>query len=137
MCLKKITINNTFINISFYKKQKMFQNKVAYELSSTEYSKVSVYILSLSSLNESEKQFEVYFEAEAHGSFEYPKKILNYSLLLTIMAFFEIYYTTKFMIIIMDSQQMSLNTDIYTIIIQIIWASIIFYANFFFGIVAK
>ena len=131
---KKITINNTYINISFYKKQKMFQNKVAYELSSTEYSKVSVYILSLSSLNESEKQFEVYFEAEAHGSFEYPKKILNYSLLLTIMAFFEIYYTTKFMIIIMDSQQMSLNTDIYTIIIQIIWASIIFYANFFLAL---
>ena len=131
---KKITINNTFINISFYKKQKMFHNKVTYELSSTEYSKVSVYILSLSSLNESEKQFEVYFEAEAHGSFEYPKKILNYSLLLTIMAFFEIYYTTKFMIIIMDSQQMSLNTDIYTIIIQIIWASIIFYANFFLAL---
>ena len=131
---KKITINNTYINISFYKKQKMFHNKVTYELSSTEYSKVSVYILSLSSLNESEKQFEVYFEAEAHGSFEYPKKILNYSLLLTIMAFFEIYYTTKFMIIIMDSQQMSLNTDIYTIIIQIIWASIIFYANFFLAL---
>ena len=131
---KKITINNTFINISFYKKQKMFHNKVTYELSSTEYPKVSVYILSFSSLNETEKQFEVYFEAEAHGSFEYPKKILNYSLLLTIMAFFEIYYTTKFMIIIMDSQQMSLNTDIYTIIIQIIWASIIFYANFFLAL---
>ena len=131
---KKIKINNTFLNISFYKKPKMFYNKVAYELSSTEYSKVSVYILSLSPLNESVKQFEVYFEAEAHGSFEYPNKILNYSLLLSIMAFFEIIYTTKFMILVMDNRQMSLNTDLYTTIFHIIWSSILFYANFFLAL---
>ena len=64
------------------------------------------------------KNFEVYFEAEAHGSFEYPKKILNYSIFLTLLAFIEIIYTTKFLILIVDNNQMSLNTDIYTIIIQ-------------------
>ena len=131
---KKITINNTFLNISFYKRPKMFYNQVAYELSSTEYSKLSMYILSVSPLNESIKQFEVYFEAEAHGSYEYPEKILNYSLLLTVMAFIEIIYTTKFMVLVMDSQQISLNTDLYTIIVQIIWSSIIFYANFFLAL---
>ena len=84
---KKITVNNTFINISFYKEPKMFYNQIAYELSSTDYSKISVYILSISTTDKNEKNFEVYFEAEAHGSFEYPKKILNYSILLTVIAF--------------------------------------------------
>ena len=131
---KKITVNNTFINISFYKKPKMFYNQIAYELSSTDYSKISVYILSISTTDKNEKNFEVYFEAEAHGSFEYPKKILNYSILLTVIAFIEIIYTTKFMILINDNQQISLNTDIYTIIIQIIWSSILFYANLFLAL---
>jgi len=131
---KKITVNNTFINISFYKKTKMFYNPVLYELSSTDYSKVSVYILSTPTNENNDNKFEVYFEAEAHGSYEYPKKILNYSLFLTILGFIEIIYTTKFMILIMDSQQMSLNTDIYTVIIHIIWSSILFYANFFLAL---
>ena len=131
---KKITVNNTFINISFYKKPKMFYNQIAYELSSTDYSKISVYILSISTTDKNEKNFEVFFEAEAHGSFEYPKKILNYSILLTVIAFIEIIYTTKFMILINDNQQISLNTDIYTIIIQIIWSSILFYANLFLAL---
>jgi hypothetical protein len=131
---KKITVNNTFINISFYKKPKMFYNQIVYELSSTDYSKISVYILSISTTDKNEKNFEVYFEAEAHGSFEYPKKILNYSILLTVIAFIEIIYTTKFMILINDNQQISLNTDIYTIIIQIIWSSILFYANLFLAL---
>ena len=127
---KKITINNTFINISFYKKAKNFHNNISYEFSCTDYAQVSLYILSLSTSNKNEKKFEIYFEAEAHGSFEYPKKILNYSIFLSIFAFIEIISTTKFMILINDSQQMSLNTDIYTIIIHIIWSSIIFYGNF-------
>ena len=131
---KKITLNNTFINISFYKNTKNFYNNISYEFSCTDYSKVSLYILSISPFNESEKRFEIYFEAEAHGSFEYPNKILNYSIFLTIMAFIEIIYTTKFMVLINDNQQMSINTDIYTVIIQIIWSSILFYANFFLAL---
>ena len=131
---KKITVNNTFINISFHKNTKNFYNNISYEFSCTDYSKVSLYILSISPFNESEKRFEIYFEAEAHGSFEYPNKILNYSIFLTIMAFIEIIYTTKFMILINDNQQMSINTDIYTVIIQIIWSSILFYANFFLAL---
>ena len=127
---KKITINNTFINISFYKKNKKFYNNISYEFSCTDYSQVSLYILSLSPLDKNEKKFEIYFEAEAHGSFEYPKKILNYSIFLSIFAFIEIISTTKFMLLISDSQQMALNTDIYTIIMHIIWSSILFYGNF-------
>ena len=131
---KKVTVNNTFINMSFYKISKNFYNNMSYEFSCTDYSKVSLYILSLSTSEEKEKRFEIYFEAEAHGSFEYPNKILNYSFFVTIFAIIEIIYTTKFMILINENQQMALNTDIYTIIVQIIWSSIIFYANFFLAL---
>ena len=149
---KRITVNNTFINMTFYKIAKMFYNKIYYELSSTDYSKVSIYILSKTLKNYSSdsdgknennyyndddkyiKNFEVYFEAEALGSFEYPKKILNYSIFLTLLAFIEIIYTTKFLILIVDNHQMSLNTDIYTIIIQIIWSSILCCSNFFLAV---
>ena len=151
---KKKTLNNTFINITFYKELKMFYNKMRYELSSTDYSRVSLYILSQSikrnndTVNNSNnsiidnntiaeeyvKEFEVYFEAEAHGSYSYPEKILNYSIFFSLFAYIEIIYTTKFLILVSENHQMSLNTDIYTIIIQIMWCSIICCGNFFLAL---
>ena len=149
---KKKTINNTFINITFYKELKMFYNKMKYELSSTDYSRVSLYILSQSKKNinnsannesqvknntldeEYVKEFEVYFEAEAHGSFDYPEKILNYSIIFSLFVYIEIIYTTKFLLLLSDNHQMSLNTDVYTIIIQIMWCSIICCGNFFLAL---
>ena len=124
-----------------------------YELSSTDYSKVSLYILSKSYKNktlinstnstiienltndiEYEKEFEVYFEAEAHGSYSYPEKILNYSIVFSLFAFIEIIYTTRFLVLTNENHQLSLNTDIYTIIIQIMWSSIICCGNFFLAL---
>ena len=140
---KKKTINNTFINITFYKEFKMFYNKMRYELSSTDFSKVSLYILSQSLKNktdnksndeEYEKEFEVYFEAEAHGSYSYPEKILNYSIIFAIFAYIEIIYTARFLMQANENHQISLNTDIYTIIIQIMWSSIICCGNFFLAL---
>ena len=148
---KKKTINNTFINITFYKELKMFYNKMRYELSSTDYSRVSIYILSqslkrnntinntnienTSSINEDyEKEFEVYFEAEAHGSYSYPEKILNYSIIFSLFAYIEIIYTARFLMSASDNHQIALNTDIYTIIIQIMWSSIICCGNFFLAL---
>ena len=147
---KKKTINNTFINITFYKELKMFYNKMRYELSSTDYSRVSLYILSKSLKNntdinnntidnittekEYEKEFEVYFEAEAHGSYAYPEKILNYSIIFSIFAYIEIIYTTRFLVSVNENHQISLNTDIYTIIIHIMWSSIICCGNFFLAL---
>ena len=149
---KKKTINNTFINITFYKEFKMFKNEMKYELSSTDYSRVSLYILSKSLKNntennnnnntqnnntekeEYEKEFEVYFEAEAHGSYAYPEKILNYSIIFSIFAYIEIIYTTRFLSAANDNHQISLNTDIYTIIIHIMWSSIICCGNFFLAL---
>ena len=140
---KKKTINNTFINITFYKEFKMFYNKMRYELSSTDFSRVSLYILSQSlknktdnnsNIEEYEKEFEVYFEAEAHGSYSYPEKILNYSIIFTIFAYIEIIYTARFLMQTNENHQIALNTDIYTIIIQIMWSSIICCGNFFLAL---
>ena len=152
---KKKTINNTFINITFYKELKMFHNRMRYELSSTDYSRVSVYILSQSSKNnestdlmndtntniqnitnevEYEKEFEVYLEAEAHGSYSYPEKILNYSIIFSIFVYIEIIYTSRYLMMACENHQVSLNTDIYTIIFQIMWSSIICCGNFFLAL---
>ena len=130
---KKRTINNTFINITFYKEMKMFYNKMKYELSSTDYSRVSLYILSKSFKNktfnssytlenntndgEYEKEFEIFFEASAHGSYSYPEKILNYSIIFSLIAFIEIIYTTRFLMLTNENSQICLNTNLYTIII--------------------
>ena len=151
---KKKTLNNTFINITFYKEFKMFYNRMKYELSSTDYSRISVYILSQSpkinnndsmnnnnsdienvlKIEEYEKEFEVYFEAEAHGSYSYPEKILNYSIIFSLFAFIEIIYTSRYLLALNDNHQVSLNTDIYTIIIHIMWSSIICCGNFFLAL---
>ena len=148
---KKKTINNTFINITFYKELKMFHNRMKYELSSTDYSKVSVYILSqtlknnnismnnnitqnISESQKYEREFEVYFEAEAHGSYSYPEKILNYSIIFSIFAYIEIIYTARYLMSANEYHQISLDTDIYTIIIQIMWSSIICCGNFFLAL---
>ena len=147
---KKKTLNNTFINITFYKEFKMFYNKMRYELSSTDYSRVSLYILSQSlknstsqnsslkektNLNEEyEKDFEVYFEGEAHGSYSYPEKILNYSLVFSMFAYIEIIYVSKFLYMCSENHQIALNTDIFTIIIHIMWCSIICCGNFFLAL---
>ena len=147
---KKKTLNNTFINITFYKEFKMFYDKMRYELSSTDYSRVSLYILSKSlknntSINSSSKEnkelneeyvkdFEVYFEAEAHGSYSYPEKILNYSIIFSMFAYIEIIYASKFLFLCSDNHQIALNTDIFTIIVQIMWCSIICCGNFFLAL---
>ena len=125
-----------------------------YELSSTDYSRVSVYVLSqspkknstnqmnnsdinaqnISNEEEYEKEFEVYLEAEAHGSYSYPEKILNYSIIFSIFAYIEIIYTSRYLMLANENHQISLNTDIYTIIIQIMWSSIICCGNFFLAL---
>lgn len=147
---KKKTINNTFINMTFYKEMKMFYNNMKYELSSTDYSRVTLYILSKSFKNktlnnndtleknindeEYEKEFEIFFEANAHGSYTYPEKILNYSIIFSLIAFVEIIYTTRFLMQTNENHQICLNTDLYTIIIQIMWSSIICCGNFFLAL---
>lgn len=131
---KKSTLNNSFINITFYKKFKKFHNKFSNRISSTDYSSISLHILSLSNNDTSKKEFEVEIAGNTYGNYYYPSKILNYSIALTVFALIEIYVTTKFLILVNENIQMALNLDIYTIFVQIMWCSLICGVNFFLSL---
>ena len=145
---KKQYINNTKINMTFYKKPEYFINKINHVISSTEYSLLDFHIKSIPDLennlnknisNKKEeknklKDFEIYFTGKAYGIQKYPIKILNYSIILTFAAFIEIYFSTKFLVIINENVQMALNIDLITIFIQIMWTALICGVNFFLSL---
>ena len=145
---KKLYINNTKINMTFYKKPENYINKINNVISSTEYSLIDFHIksspdsdniLNKNITNEKEeknklKNFEIEFTSKAYGVQRYPIKILNYSILLTLAAFVEIYFSTKFLVVINENVQMALNIDLITIFIQIMWTALICGVNFFLSL---
>ena len=145
---KRQYINNVNINMTFYKKPENFVNKITHIISSTDYSLVDFHIKSIpdsennlsknNSTLKSEKNklknFEISLVAKAYGIQKYPTKILNYSILLTFAAFIEIYFSTKFLVIINENAQMALNIDLITVFIQIMWTALICGVNFFLSL---
>ena len=145
---KKQYIENVNINMTFYKKPENFVNKITHIISSTDYSLVNFHIKSIpdsennlsknNSTLKSEKNklknFEISLVAKAYGIQKYPTKILNYSILLTFAAFIEIYFSTKFLVIINENAQMALNIDLITVFIQIMWTALICGVNFFLSL---
>ena len=141
---KKKMLNNTFINMTFYKKPISFLNKITHFATSTDYSLVNFHIKTVpirEKNNEKEKKnkneinnFEISFRGKAYGLQNYSTQILNYSILLTVAAFVEIYFCTKFLLIINENIQMALNTDLYTIFMQIMWSALICGVNFFLSL---
>ena len=144
---KKLYINKTNINMTFYKKPEQYINKINHIISSTEYSIIDFNIKSVPDLennlsknntnkkNENIlKNFEISFSSKAYGVQKYPIKILNYSILLTFAAFIEIYISTKFLVIINENVQMALNIDLITVFIQIMWTALICGVNFFLSL---
>ena len=145
---KRQYINNVNINMTFYKKPENFVNKITHIISSTDYSLVNFHIKSIpdsennlsknNSTLKSEKNklknFEISLVAKAYGIQKYPTKILNYSILLTFAAFIEIYFSTKFLVIINENAQMALNIDLITVFIQIMWTALICGVNFFLSL---
>ena len=145
---KKQFIENVNINMTFYKKPENFVNKINHIISSTDYSLSEFHIKSIPDIennfsknnstkkNEKNKlkNFEISFIAKAYGIQKYPTKILNYSILLTFAAFIEIYFSTKFLVIINENVQMALNVDLITVFIQIMWTALICGVNFFLSL---
>ena len=144
---KKQYINKTNINMTFYKKPESFINKINHIISSTDYSLLDFHIKSIpeieSNLNKNDsikkeenrlKDFEISFIGKAYGIQKYPIKILNYSIILTFAAFIEIYFSTKFLVIINENVQMALNIDLITVFIQIMWTALICGVNFFLSL---
>ena len=144
---KKLYINKTNINMTFYKQPEQYINKINHIISSTEYSIIDFNIKSVPDLennlskNKKKKKnenilknFEISFSSKAYGVQKYPIKILNYSILLTFAAFIEIYFSTKFLVIINENVQMALNIDLITVFIQIMWTALICGVNFFLSL---
>jgi hypothetical protein len=141
---KKKTINNTYINMTFHKKPAYFLNKLNHYASSTDYSLINFHIKTYPKEEKKDekdkkkgdevKNFEIFFTGNAFGSPKYPTQILNYSILLTIAAFIEIYFCTKFLLIVSENAQMALNVDLYTIFMQIMWSALICVVNFFLSL---
>ena len=138
---KKKNLNNTYINMTFYKKPENFINKITHIISSTAYSMIEFNIYTKPDLNNNNdknkndlKNFEISFTNKAYGVQKYPIKILNYSIILTFLAFIEIYFSTKFLLIVNENIQMALNIDLITIFVQIMWTSLICGVNFFLSL---
>ena len=139
---KKLYINKTNINMTFYKKPEQYINKISHVISSTEYSLIDFHIKSIPDTenknNDTEKNklknFEISFSSKAYGVQKYPIKILNYSILLTFAAFIEIYFSTKFLVEINENVQMAMNIDLITVFIQIMWTALICGVNFFLSL---
>ena len=140
---KKNYINNTFINMTFYRKPATFISKISHYASSTDYSLVDFHIKTIPIEEKKEKEknnkkeiknFEVSFSTNAFEMTKYPINILNYSILLTFAAFIEIYFSTKYLIIVNENTQMALNVDLYTVFMQIMWTALICGMNFFLSL---
>jgi hypothetical protein len=122
--------NETEIKITFNPIEKFFDSNFNYEMTSTLFSQIEI---SISNKKE-------YFSISLNGSMEKTndinniKNILNYSIILTFLGIIQIYSCTKFISEIDYNTQFAFNTDLITIVFQIIWDSMICAINFYFGI---
>ena len=116
------------INITFVPREKQFSNNQNFEKGSTLFSRVYF------SINNEKEDFSTKFYGIMYGGGSYTGRTLNYSIALTIIALIEIYYSTLLISEMGDNNQISLNTDLITVITQIMWDSLICAVNFFLAI---
>ena len=167
---KLVNLNHTFINLTFYKNSRQFQDYMFYKLSSNEFSNISIEIRNSSDIKyaeyakkidinttdnnidnitdennialnngengtlEYQHNFEVSFKGMAYGSRYYSKRTLDYSIFTSICCIIEIYLTSQFTKLVSTNDQRALDTDLYTILIHIMWTSLICGANFFMSL---
>jgi hypothetical protein len=141
---KLIHLNNTFINLTFYKNFRQMEDYMEYRLKSNNYGNISLEIknstiyqknTNMTNSNETndinktffsyEKNFEISFNGMAYGSHSYSKRTLNYSIFLSIFCIIEIYLSADFVKLVNTNDQMALNTDLFTILFHIIWTSLV------------
>ena len=163
---KVINLNHSFINLTFYKNFRQFQDYMEYKLSSNEFGNISLEIRNstdvkyaeyakIININDTDNEtmndnitinntendesdyqhnFEISFNGVAYGSRYYSKRTLDYSIFTSICCIVEIYLTSQFTKLVNTNDQMALNTDLYTILIHIMWTSLICGANFFMAL---
>ena len=159
---KIINLNHTFINLTFFKKFRQFEDYMEYKLASNNYGNVSLEIknytvfqnnYNINNSNDSnisnnsnysnysqmlyENNFEISFNGIAYGSHKYSKNTLNYSIFLTVFCIIEIFLSADFVKLVNTNDQMALNTDLFTILFHIMWTSLVCGVNFFMSLTRK
>ena len=155
---KLIHLNHSFINLTFYKKLRHFEDYMEYKLSSNNYGNVTLEIKNstifqknfINDNNETnntnitinnkivyEKNFEISFKGLAYGSRRYSTNTLNYSIFITICCLIEMYLSADFVKLVNTNDQMALNTDLFTILFHIMWTSLVCGVNFFMSLTRK
>ena len=120
--------NMTDINVSFGIKEKLFISKDAYTSASNLFSKIYL------SIDSPKNRFSAQLYGEMYGGSGYPSRILNYSIILTMIALIQIYFSIKLLVNVSENNQLGLNVDIFTISIQIMWDCLICAVHFFLAI---
>lgn len=122
--------NETELNITFKPIEKLFKSNYNYNMASTLFSQIEM------TLNNKKESFSLSLNAtmEKANEINSIKNIMNYSIILTFLGLVQIYSCTKYISELSDNIQFALNTDLITIVIQIIWDSMICAINFYFGI---
>ena len=122
--------NETELNITFKPIEKIFTTNYNYNMASTLFSQIEMTLLNKKEL------FSLSLNAtmEKSNGINSIKNILNYSIILTFLGLIQIYSCTKYISELSENIQLALNTDLITIVIQIIWDSMICAINFYFGI---
>ena len=150
---KMIHLNHSYINLTFFRKFRKFEDYTEYRAASNDYGNVSLEIKNstifqpinnntnnTNNTNETifyEKNLEISFNGLAYGSHKYSKNTLNYSIFLTVCCIIEIYLSADFVKLVNTNDQMALNTDLYTILFHIMWTSLVCGVNFFMSLTRK
>ena len=133
-----IQLNNTFINITFFKELTIFEHYIDYRIASNKYGKILFEINNtLFNNNNHMDNFHISFEGKAYRYTKYTSDLLSYSIYLTILFFAEIYYFTKFKNIMQAHNTISLNTNIITIWKHLIWISLISIINLYIYFIVR
>jgi len=116
------------INITFIPKEVNFLNNLDYEKDSTLYSKINF------SIKNKKENISLSFNGKMKENKFYEEKILNYSIILTVISVIQIITSIHFISEMRENIQISLNTDLITMSIEIFWDCLICSLNFFFAL---
>jgi hypothetical protein len=123
---KKIYDNE--INITFIPKEVNFSNNLDCEKDSTLFSKVHF------SIKNKKENISLSFNGNMKGNKFYKGNTLNYSIILTVISIIQIYSSLNFISEMMENVQISLNTDLITMSIEVFWDCLMCSLNFFFAL---
>ena len=121
-------LNQTNITLVFRNKEQTILNSFS-SMFLSKYSNVE--------FNITNKNFSVLFDGDVSYSNEIESKVRNYSFILTIIAFIEIYYIFYLLMQVNDNNQVGLNLDLITVAVSLLYKSFICSAHFYLSITTR